>query len=196
LNDLTLIEHFPYIGLFLLLIIGGIGIPFPEDMTLILCGFFISQSIVKPFPAIIVVYAGLLTADIFLYYMGRRYGRMIVTHKRFQKMLTPERLAKLEERFHKRGVMLIFAGRHVFGLRAQLFLVAGVMRMPFLIFSLSDALSALITMAIMVGAGYAGGNSLQVIRKEVARVEHIAMLSAVVILIIYVAYRYFRVRND
>lgn len=97
-------------------------------------------------------------------------------------MLTPERLAKLEERFYKQGVMLIFAGRHVFGLRAQLFLVAGVMRMPFLKFSLSDALSALITMAIMVGAGYAGGNSLQVIRKEFARIEHIAMLGAVVFL--------------
>jgi membrane protein DedA with SNARE-associated domain len=33
------IEHFPYIGIFLLLVLGDIGLPFPEDGTLILSGF-------------------------------------------------------------------------------------------------------------------------------------------------------------
>lgn len=77
-NISTLVEHFPYFGLFILLILGGIGFPFPEDMTLILCGFFISHSIVKPIPAIIVVYTGLLIADMFLYYMGRRSRRCLL----------------------------------------------------------------------------------------------------------------------
>ena len=35
----TLIENFPYIGIFVLLILGGIGFPFPEDATLFLADF-------------------------------------------------------------------------------------------------------------------------------------------------------------
>ena len=126
----AIIEHFPYIGLFTLLILGGIGLPFPEDATLILCGFLISHSIVKPVPALLIVYSGLLIADVFLYGVGRKYGRMIVTNKRFRRIISPERLLTLEEKFNKKGSLLILFGRHILGLRAQLFLVAGVMKMP------------------------------------------------------------------
>ncbi|MDI6727600.1 MAG: hypothetical protein QMD44_01570, partial [Thermodesulfovibrionales bacterium] len=76
-NISTLVEHFPYIGLFLLLILGGIGFPFPEDTTLILCGFLISTHVVKPVPALLVVYAGLLITDFSLYFVGKKYGRMV-----------------------------------------------------------------------------------------------------------------------
>jgi membrane protein DedA with SNARE-associated domain len=40
-------EHFPYLGIFTLLILGGIGFPFPEDATLILGGFLIVQDVTK-----------------------------------------------------------------------------------------------------------------------------------------------------
>jgi membrane protein DedA with SNARE-associated domain len=195
-NISTLVEHFPYFGLFILLLLGGIGFPFPEDATLILCGFLISTKVVKPVPALLVVYSGLLMADFFLYFVGRKYGRKIVNHKRFHKIISPERLSMLEDKFNKKGILIILMGRHLIGLRAQIFLVAGIMRMSALKFLMADAVSSIFTMAIMVGAGYAGGNSLQVIRKEFARVEHIAMLGAVVFFAIYMTYRYFKGRNN
>ena len=113
-------EHFPLLALFALLILGGIGLPFPEDTTLIL------------------------------------------------------------------------AGRHLIGLRAQLFLVAGVMRMPVLKFVLADAVSLSLTIAIMMGAGYVGGNSLQILSKDITRVEHILIFLAVIFLGIVLFLRYFK----
>ncbi len=186
------IEHFPYVGLFALLILGGIGLPFPEDTTLILCGFLISQDIVKPVPAVTVMYAGLLLADYLLYYFGKKYGRMIVTNKRFHRIISPERLSALEEQFNRRGPAIILFGRHVWGLRAQLFIAAGVMRMPALKFIIVDAVSSIFTMAVMIGAGYAGGNSLQVLKKDIKRIEHIAILLAILLLVVYLLFRYFR----
>lgn len=50
-------------------------------------------------------------------------------------------------------------GRHLIGLRAQLFLVVDVMRMSALKFIMADAVSSIFTIALMVGAGYMGGNS-------------------------------------
>ncbi len=191
-----LVEHFPYLGLFLLLILGGIGFPFPEDTTLILCGFLISTHVVISIPAVIVVYAGLLTADIILYALGRKYGHMIVTHRRFRKILTAERLSLIEETFRKKGIFVILIGRHLVGLRAQIFLAAGVMRMSAPAFVMADAVSSLLTMVVMVGAGYAGGRSLQIIRKDVTRIEHIVILLCLVLLLGYLFRRRLRPRQD
>ena len=187
-----LIEHFPYAGLFILLILGGIGLPFPEDATLILCGFLLSQKIIKPMPALFVVYSGLLIADLLLYHFGRKFGRKIVTHKRFHRILSPERFSKIEEQFKRRGSLFILFGRHFIGLRAQIFIVAGVMRMSVFKFFIADAVSSIFTIAIMVGAGYAGGNSLQVIKKDISRIEHVGVFILIIVLVIYLFVRYFR----
>ncbi|GLI53858.1 DedA family protein [Thermodesulfovibrio yellowstonii] len=186
------IEHVPYLGLFLLLILGGVGLPFPEDTTLILCGFLISTNVVKPVPALLVVYSGLLMADLFLYFVGKKYGRMIVTHRRFHKILSPERLAWLESKFNKRGTLIIILGRHFIGLRAQIILVSGVMRMSLPKFIVADAISSTFTIALMAGAGYLGGNSLQHIKNDITKIEHIGIFMVVVGLTVYVIVRYFK----
>ena len=191
-----LIDQFPYVGLFVLLVLGGIGFPFPEDTTLFLWGFLISTKVVKLIPALLVVYSGLLSTDFFLHFVGRKYGRNIVTHKKFQKILSPERLAMLEDKFNKRGVLLILGGRHLVGLRAQIFIVSGVMRMSALKFLITDAISSLVTIALMVGAGYVGGNSLQILRKNISRIEHIVILLIIVLLAIYLPFRYVKYKGD
>jgi len=187
----AIIERFPYIGLFVLLVLGGIGFPFPEDATLILCGFLISTNVVEPIPALIVVYSGLLIVDFFLHSVGKKYGRKIVTHKRFHKVISPERLSKLEDKFNKRGILLILVGRHLVGLRAQLMMVSGVMRMPPLKFFIVDAISSLLTIALWGGIGYIGGNSLEIIKKDITRVEHMAILLITLLLTIFLFYKRF-----
>src|SRR5574340_793530 len=96
------IQHFPYLGIFALLIFGGIGFPFPEDTTLMLSGFLLAHGVTKPVPLVSVIYLGLLLSDFFLYWMGKKYGRKIVEYRRFQKIITPQRLSKLENDFNRR----------------------------------------------------------------------------------------------
>lgn len=197
MSDLSAImEQGPYLGLLLLLILGGVGFPFPEDATLILCGFLISTHVVKPVYALLVVYSGLLAADFSLYLIGKKYGRMIVCHRRFQKIISPERLLILEDKFNKRGILFILFGRQLIGLRAQIFLAAGVMRMSAVKFLITDAISSLFTIALMVGAGYIGGHNLQVIKKHITRIEHIGILLIIILFSGYMLLRYFRYRRD
>lgn len=191
-NGFSILEHFPYTGLFLLLVLGGVGFPFPEDATLILCGFLISNDVIDIIPALSVVYLGVLAADMSLYSIGRKYGRRIVSHPRFHRIISPKRLSSLERTFARRGTLVILLGRHLVGLRAQLFLAAGVMRMPFLKFLIADAISSTVTIAIMVSVGIGGGHSIFVMRKGVARVEHIAVLVVSIAVIIYLLVMYFR----
>jgi membrane protein DedA with SNARE-associated domain len=120
---------------------------------------------------------------------------MIVTHERFQKILPSKKLSVLEDKFKKRGVLVILFGRHLLGLRAQIFLTAGVMRMSPIKFLLTDAVSASLTIAFMIGAGYIGGNSLKIIKKDVTKVEHVAIFLAVTFLALYLLYRQLRSRR-
>jgi membrane protein DedA with SNARE-associated domain len=189
-----IVNHFPYLGLFMLLFLGLIG-PFPEDTTLVLCGFLIAGKMVEPVPALLVVYAGVLGADYLLYFVGKKYGRSVVTHRRMKKFISPERIVLLEEKFKKRGLLVILVGRHLVGLRSQLFIVAGIMRMPTTEFLIADAFSSLFTIALMVGAGYLGGHSLQTVESDVKRIGQIMLLFTLAVLAIYLLFRYFRVRR-
>ena len=191
----TFIDHFPYLGIFILLILGGVGLPFPEDTTLILSGFLVAHYIIKPLPGFLVIYAGLLMSDFLLYWVGKRYGRKVVEHKKFQKLISSEKLFKLEEKFKKWGVLVVLFGRHLLGLRAQIFLVAGVMRMHPIKFLIADATTALFTIALMGGIGYVGGNSIQVLKRDLTRIEHIAIVTLVMSLTIWIVFRHIKMKR-
>ena len=185
----ALVEHFPYIGIFILLILGGVGLPFPEDATLMLSGFLVAQNVIKPFRVFWAVYSGLLISDFFLYWVGKKYGRMLVSHKRFQKIISPNQLSRLEEKFKRRGVWVVIIGRHILGLRAQIFLVAGVMKMSAIKFLIADGATSLLTIALMGGIGYAGGNSAEILREDAKRVEHIGIVAFMLLVAGWVFYK-------
>jgi membrane protein DedA with SNARE-associated domain len=189
-------SRFHYLGLFLLLILGGVGLPFPEDATLILCGLLLAAGTIKWAPALAVVYAGIMISDLVLYHVGKKYGRMVVTHKRFRRLLPEARLAYLEDKFKKWGVWLILVGRHVAGLRAQLLIVAGIMRMRTGKFLAADAFSAMFTIAIMVGIGYRGGKSFEVLKRDITRIKHVAIVLGVAAVLALIFYLYFRWRRE
>ncbi len=166
--------------------------PFPEDTTLILCGFLLANGVVKPLPAFIIVYSGVLITDLVLYFVGKKYGRMVVTRERFKSILPQKKFLQLEENFNRWGILVLLFGRHIIGLRAQVLLVSGVMRMSLLKFVATDAVSSSFTIAFMVGAGYLGGNSLLIIRKDISSIEHLAIFLVVAFLALFFIYRYFR----
>jgi len=192
----VLIENSPYIGLFALLILGGIGVPFfPEDATFILCGFLIQAQTVKTVPALLVIYLGVLIADFILYSFGRKYGRMVVSHRRFHRFLSPEKLTDLEKRFKRKGIFFILLGRHFIGLRAQIFIVSGIMRMHPLKFLLTDAVAVTFTIAVMVSIGYAGGHSLKDLGIDVGNTEYVAYFLLMSFIMGYIVLRYIRKRR-
>jgi len=192
----SIVEHFPYVGLLLLLFLGEIGLPFPEDATLLLSGFLIAHRVTKLVPTLLVVYGGLLVTDFSLYLIGKKYGRRLFEHKTFQKLLTPDRFKRIEEKFKQWGIWVILLGRHIFGLRAQIFLAAGVVRMSPLTFLLADGLSAMVTMILMMGIGYVGGDSVQVLQKDISRIEHFALLAFVLLVVAWVIVRFLKSRRD
>jgi membrane protein DedA with SNARE-associated domain len=190
----TVILHFTYAGLVFLLILGGLGLPLPEDGVLIISGVLLSRGVIKLVPALLVIYPSLLIADFILYSLGRRYGRMVVEHKMFSRIVSPATLSKFEEKFIRWGALTVFIGRHFVGFRAPIFLIAGVMRISRTKFLVADGLSAITTISMNLGLGYLGGNSLMVLKKDITRADYVLILALVMLLTGWIILRYFRDR--
>jgi membrane protein DedA with SNARE-associated domain len=55
---------------------------------------------------------------------------------------------KTEEKFRRKGTMGALFGRHILGLRTQIFLVAGVLRMSVTKFFIADPATAILALTV------------------------------------------------
>jgi membrane protein DedA with SNARE-associated domain len=79
--------------------------------------------------------------------------------------------------------------------RAQIFLAAGVIRMPYKRFLIADGTSALLAVALWAGLGFVGGNSIQMLRRNIVTIEQIAMVVSGVTAVSILLFRYFKKRR-
>jgi len=186
----NLIGDCPYAGICLTLLLGGLGFPFPEDATLLMSGFLIAQGTTKLFPTFLVVFSLLLITDFLVFLVGKKYGRKLAQHKRFGRLISPEKLLKLEEKFRRRGALVVLFGRHILGLRTPIFLAAGVMRMSVKKFLMVDAATVLLTVAfIWGGIGFLGDSRIQMLKAEATKLGPIAMAVFLILLAGWIGYK-------
>lgn len=149
--------NFPYWGILLLLILGGIGLPFPEDLILILAGQLTYSEKLNVVWMLIICFAGVLPTDFLLYYVGKKYGRAIWRQRFVRRILTPQRRVQVLEQFKKRGDIVVFIARFIGGFRSPVFITAGILKMSAWRFFLLDFLASLASIPIFVlGAFYLG----------------------------------------
>src|SRR5438552_12873680 len=72
--------HATLLGLFLLLVAGGIGFPLPEDLTLLGGGLLAHERVLRLRDVIAIGFLGVVVPDWIIYLVGRRYGHGIVRH--------------------------------------------------------------------------------------------------------------------
>jgi membrane protein DedA with SNARE-associated domain len=187
------VDRFSYFGILFCLVLGSVGFPFPEDAILICSGFFIAEKVLSPAPTAFMVFIGILISDIIIFSLGRHYGRKIVTHKWFGRLLSEKKLAVIEGRFSTYGPWVILIGRQIFGIRGQVLLMAGIMRMPFLRYLLSDVLAVFATMGIMITVGYTGGKAFAG-AAHIKDMMPVALVAIIAVALVFVGFVFARNR--
>lgn len=118
---------------------------------------------------------------------ARRLGTAAFEKPLFRRLLPERRRAKLERLFVRHGAVLVFVARHLAGLRAPVFALAGINGMPLKRFLLWDMLGMCISVPLMVGLGYVFSDHLQELGTEVRRWEHWIVRGAMICLLAYLA---------
>ncbi len=178
------IQHFTYVGLFVILMLCGMGLPIPEDIALLAGGFLVHRGVVRYPMTLIVALVGVVAGDHSLFFLGRRFGTGLVTYlgvwPRSQRQI--ERLKEFVDRYGNRA---IFYARFLAGLRALVYLTAGSLGINPLRFFLYDVAGALISVPIVVSLGYIFGNDLEVVVGWLGGVEKLLWLVVALSLGIY-----------
>ena len=181
----------PYYIVFVILFGCGLGVPIPEDLTLIAAGIISYYGVTNVFLMMGVCFAGIMIGDCMIFWLGAHYGRKLTKRWFFKRILSPERLEAVKTRFHKQGNKLIFAARFMPGLRAPVYFSAGTLHLPFRVFLFYDSMAALISAPAIISVVYLFGDQLDVIVRKIKRVESgiLIVLITVFSLIAVRAYR-------
>ena len=104
----------------------------------------------------------ILVGDYCLYRIGRRIGDSAEAPGFVQKVLTPAAKEKVNGMFERFGSWAVFFGRFVAGIRAVVFLTAGMSRFPVWKFLLLDLLAALLSVPLWIYLGLWAGENWEV----------------------------------
>jgi membrane protein DedA with SNARE-associated domain len=165
------------------LALGGLGAPLPEDAALLSTGVLIQRGTVPAALGLAVVLVGVLGGDALLFFAARKLGPRAYERRMFQRILPPARRAKIEGAYRRFGGRLVFVARHVGGLRAATFAMAGITGMRPLRFLAWDAAAAALSVPLMVGVGYYGATHVERMRKGVAHVQHYIAFAAILVVV-------------
>jgi len=167
---ITIFAENGYVAVFIALMICGAGLPLPEDITLVAGGVIAGLGYANVHAMFALTMFGVLLGDAAIFMLGHHYGARILQWRFVARVLTPERYAKVQEKFDRYGNRMLFFARFLPGMWTTVYLTAGTThRVSFLRFLLIDTLAALISVPFWVYLGFFGADNHEWLMKWMHR---------------------------
>ena len=172
-----LLARFTYGGILAGLLLGGLGLPIPEEVPILAAGVLSHEGLARWWLALPMCLLGVLSGDVVLYWVGRHWGEHVLAWRVVRWVLTPAREDTLVTAYREHAMKTVATARHVAGLRAAAFLTAGIARVPFWKFLVADAGAAAVSVPFVFGLAYFFTDQIYAILADVHRVERWAALA-------------------
>jgi membrane protein DedA with SNARE-associated domain len=174
---------FAYATVFCVLLACGLGIPLPEDISLILGGFLAHKGAASLPVMMAVGFLGILAGDSLIFNFGRKLGSNVGRKKGgfFARIITPEKRAKVEGLFEKHGQKIVMIARFMPGVRAVTYFTAGSVGMPYWRFILWDGMAALLSAPLFVYLGFHFGSELDYLVAQIKKSQTGVLIGLAVI---------------
>ncbi|HZH04972.1 MAG TPA: DedA family protein [Myxococcaceae bacterium] len=183
-----------YGAVFSVLVACGLGVPLPEDISLILGGFLAHRGAVNLQWMMAVGFTGILLGDSLIYLAGRRVGCKVARGGGFwSRVVTAEKRAKVEALFALHGQKIVMIARFLPGVRAVTYFTAGSARMSFWRFIFWDGVAALASAPLFVYLGFRFGDELETL---VGRVKEGQLVVVGALALAAAAYGLYRWRKN
>jgi membrane protein DedA with SNARE-associated domain len=168
-----------YATVFGILVACGLGVPLPEDISLILGGFLAHKGAASLPVMMVVGFAGILVGDSLIFFAGRRLGARLGRNPNaggfFARIVTPEKRAKVEGLFTKHGQKIVCIARFMPGVRAVTYFTAGSVGMSYWRFIFWDGLAALLSAPIFIWLGFYFGGELDMLISKFKEGQYVVM---------------------
>ena len=188
-----LLSHGSIALIVLALIVAGLGVPVPEDIMLLAAGVLVQREEATYTGALIACAFGVMVGDTTIFLLARRLGPSALERWPLRWLLTPERRERIDGLFSRYGNVIVFMARHMAGLRAPTFAMAGLHGMPISKFWLWDGLGLCVSAPLVIGIGYWLADNLGRAKLLLERFEFIVLGGLAAGLVLYFIWR--RVRR-
>ncbi len=184
----------PYLAIFVILLACGLGIPIPEDITLIAGGILTYYGVCDVWLMIAVGLAGVLIGDSFVYYLGHHFGRRLLKKWPFRLFIDEKKIESIRGQLDKHGAKLLFSARFMPGVRSTVFFATGLLHYPYRKMLFYDGLAAILSVPAIVYSVYHFGDFLESVIKWIKKVEG-GIVGLIVLALLYAAYKFWSSRR-
>jgi membrane protein DedA with SNARE-associated domain len=164
-----LVTNFGYIIVAFFILLECAGFPLPGETALLVGAGFAGAGKLSISVVIIIAASAAILGDAGGYWIGRLLGRGFVERWGKYVGLNESKMQTLEGFFIKHGSLTVFFGRFIGVLRTYSALFAGISKMPYLTFTIFNALGGIVWATIFGTVGYLFGQNLD-------EIEHLARI--------------------
>ncbi len=180
--------------IFLLLLACGLGLPIPEDISIVASGILVSGKLVTFWHAFLVCMVGIIIGDSMIYWMGRLWGKKLFKKPLISKVINNRFLSIGRLAFKKFGKRIIFFARFMPGLRAPIYFFAGSRKISFIFFLIVDGIAASISVPVWIYVGKIFGENLDVLDKAIKKMQLGTVMFVILIILLLIAGNYLKKR--
>lgn len=150
-----------YLGVFVFVFIGNLGIPVPEETVLLVAGFLAGRGDLDLRTLYAVGIASAVTGDCGGFLFGRTGGQRLLERLAHRFEFVRKRYNRLQDFFKAHGAKAVFMARFIAGARFMAGPMAGAAGMSFWRFLGWNMLGALIWCSLVITVGYLVGDELE-----------------------------------
>ena len=151
------ITQYRYGAIFVLLMLGIVGLPVPDETLLTFAGYLVFKQKLTFLPTLATAFLGSSCGITVSYACGRGLGLHLVRKVGPLLRLKPEHLSQVQTWFARWGKYTLIIGYFVPGVRHVTAFVAGSSKLPLPVFGLFAYSGALVWTSSFIGLGYLFG---------------------------------------
>ncbi len=149
-----------YVGVYLALVLEGLGLPFPGDVAMAFYGFAAARGNVHLGAVMVCSLAGYMTGSTIAFAVSRKFGGHWLDNMSHRLLLNQRSMMSTSGLIHRYGAWLLIPGRFLPGVRSVSSYVAGISRMDFQAFLLYTGIGSALWCAGWVALGFWFGEHL------------------------------------
>lgn len=174
-------DKFGYIGIYVFFVTVDQIAPIPEEITLIIIGYFASQGIINPFLAGMFSLAAFATIDIAYYWLAKSGNKFVkkLTNKSSHNSTLAGYKKKIKENLPKTLLILSFIPR----VRLLSPVFAALSGAPFNKFIIFNLLALALFISVYISLGYIFRKSMASLLSKLGIYQHIVFIIFIVLMV-------------
>jgi membrane protein DedA with SNARE-associated domain len=184
-----LLQQYGYIGIFLFLMLGIVGLPLPDEIMMTFLGYLTTTGQLNLFWTFISAFLGSVCGITLSYLLGLKLGLPFLKRYGSRFFITPKRLQTSQRLFRKYGPALLFVSYFIPGVRHVTAYLSGISHIPYLRFALYAYLGAVFWCATFIGLGHVLGANWELLFVMLHKYGFLVLLLAIPLVLGWILYK-------